>query len=148
MVLLLVGGGIAPPVIGILLGLAATNLHAPVRWWGRPPWRVLQQTLAKVWPWFLGADVAALLALFPGLVLTGATLGGDTVPQAVAYALMLAAFVCLPSSLVAALALDALRVFDDRPTGIGSESAKQAFAWAGTKLSNTSVTHKGSSCER
>ncbi len=105
--LLLLGGGFAPPLIGLVLGLAATRIHAPVGWWGPQPSGAAPRVLGRAWPWFLGVEVAALLALFPGVVLVGAIFGGDAVPEALAYALMAAAFVFLPLSLVAALASDA-----------------------------------------
>jgi hypothetical protein len=55
----------------------------------------------------LVVDVAAWLALFSGVVFVGAMIGADAVPELVAYALMLTAFVFLPPSLVSALAADA-----------------------------------------
>jgi hypothetical protein len=106
-VLLLVGGGIGPPLIGLLLGLVATRIHTPVTWWSGEPAGVFSRLLARVWPWFLAADVAAWLALFPGVVLVAATFGADAVPEVVAYGLMLTAFVFLQLSLVSALASDA-----------------------------------------
>ncbi len=106
-VLLLVGGGFAPPFIGLVLGLAATRIGASVRWWGTPPAGRLAQALSKAWPWVLALDVASLVALFPGIVVVAGALGSRAVPEAVAYVLMLAAFVFLPLSLVAALAADA-----------------------------------------
>ncbi len=45
--LLLVGGGIFPPVIGIIAGVVGTRIHAPIT---RQPTR-LSRFLAKLWPW-------------------------------------------------------------------------------------------------
>jgi hypothetical protein len=51
--------------------------------------------------------VTAWLGVFPGVVVIAVLLGPDSPPEAIAYILMLAAFVLLPLSLVAALAADA-----------------------------------------
>ncbi len=107
-VLLLVGGGIAPPAIGLALGFTATRIHTPVRWWRTRPAGRIPRMLARAWPSMLAMDVVAFLSLFPGVVLLGALRGSGAVPEAMAYALMVAAFVFLPLSLVAALAAEAL----------------------------------------
>ena len=104
--LLLVGGGIAPPLIGLLLGLTATRVPTSGRWRRTQPAGLVPRMLARAWPWLLAIDVLAFLGLFPGVVLVGATLGGQAVPEAVAYALMLTAFIFLPLSLVSARAAD------------------------------------------
>jgi hypothetical protein len=65
--LLLVGGGIAPPLIGIILGVAATRIGAVSR---RAPGRVAR-ALAPLWPWVLGAGVLGYLGLVPGVPLVG-----------------------------------------------------------------------------
>jgi hypothetical protein len=105
-VLLLVGAGIAPPVIGLALGFTATRIHTLVTWWRTRPAGRIPRMLANAWPWVLAIDVLAFLGLFPGVVLVGATLGSGAVPEAMAYALMVTAFVFLPLSVVAALAAD------------------------------------------
>jgi hypothetical protein len=62
--LLLVGGGFAPMLMGIILGVAATRIGAASR---RPPGGVVR-AMGRVWPWALGIGVLGYLALFPGLV--------------------------------------------------------------------------------
>ena len=62
--LLLVGGGFAPPLMGIILGIAATRIGAVSR---RPPGGVAR-AMGRVWPWALGVGVLGYLGLFPGLV--------------------------------------------------------------------------------
>ena len=47
--LLLFGGGIFPPVIGIIAGVVGTRIHTPLKRQPGPVWR----TLAKLWPWAL-----------------------------------------------------------------------------------------------
>jgi hypothetical protein len=65
LVLLLVGGGLFPPVMGIALGAVASRMgrHAacPAR-----PWR---RVVAPAWPWFLTASLVGYLGLMPGMVL-------------------------------------------------------------------------------
>ena len=63
--LLVVGGGFGPPLIGVILGLAATRPAAPAR---RTTGRV-QHLLGRLWPWFTVAGVAGFLGLMPGTVL-------------------------------------------------------------------------------
>lgn len=45
--LLLFGGGIFPPLIGIIGGLVGTRINTPLRRQPGPVWRML----AKLWPW-------------------------------------------------------------------------------------------------
>jgi hypothetical protein len=63
--LLLVGGGFGPPMIGIILGVTATRIGAASR---RPP-GTIGRALARVWPWVLAAGVLGYLGLVPGVVL-------------------------------------------------------------------------------
>ena len=59
--LLLVGGGFGPPLIGILLGLAAMRAAAP----GRPPGR-LRQRLSRSWRPLLALHGDGLSGVVPG----------------------------------------------------------------------------------
>lgn len=59
--LLLFGGGIFPPLIGIIGGVVGTRINTPLRWWrarlaGKP-----LRFLARLWPWPL---VLFFLGLF------------------------------------------------------------------------------------
>lgn len=69
--LLLVGGGFAPVLMGIILGFAATRIGAVSR---RPPGGVAR-TIGRVWPWALGVGVLAYLSLVPGLVVASLLFG-------------------------------------------------------------------------
>jgi hypothetical protein len=62
--LLLVGGGFAPPLMGIILGIAATRIGAVSR---RQPGGVAR-AMGRFWPWALGVGVFGYLGLVPGLV--------------------------------------------------------------------------------
>jgi hypothetical protein len=106
LVMLLVGGGFGPPLIGILLGIAATRINAPLGWWRTHLTGGTRWFLATAWPWFLGADLIAFLSLFPGMVLVGHFFSGDPVPDAFVYALILSACGFLGLSIVAAFAYD------------------------------------------
>ena len=66
---LLCGGGIFPPLLGVLIGAAATRIHAP-----RDRWRKLlspgfRHLLDRSWPWLYGACLLSWLSMFPGLAL-------------------------------------------------------------------------------
>jgi hypothetical protein len=67
--MLLAGGGVFPPIFGIIIGAAATRINAPLTWWGlhlSPGWR---HFLDKLWPWFFGACLISWLFMFPGLAM-------------------------------------------------------------------------------
>jgi hypothetical protein len=65
LVMLLVGRGFGPPLLGIVIGLGAIHGN------NREPGRV-GRVLATYWAWLLGVTVAAYLALMPGTVLLSA----------------------------------------------------------------------------
>lgn len=65
--LLLVGGGLAPPLMGFIVGAVATRMTAVPR---RPPGR-FGRMIGPAWPWFLAAAVLGYLGLMPGMVLAG-----------------------------------------------------------------------------
>jgi len=58
--LLLIGGGLVPPIIGMLGGVLATRVHAPIK---RRSTR-LARFLARLWPWSLIAFFILLWAQF------------------------------------------------------------------------------------
>ena len=51
--MLLVGAGFAPPIIGILAGVAGLGIHART-WWGKRLPSHIQHFLAQAWPWVFG----------------------------------------------------------------------------------------------
>ena len=71
LLLLLVGGGVAPALMGIILAIAATRIGAASR---RQPAGVAR-AMGRVWPWLLGAGVLGYLGLFPGLVVASSLFG-------------------------------------------------------------------------
>jgi hypothetical protein len=68
-VMLLVGGGFGPPILGIILGVAATRINAPLSWWRTHLYSGSRRFLARVWPWSYVAGIFAWLLLLPGTVL-------------------------------------------------------------------------------
>lgn len=73
LLLLPVGGGFGPPLIGIIIGLGATGIDAAPR---RRPGRVAR-AVGRVWPWVLGAAVLGYLSLLPGTILVGQVMAVD-----------------------------------------------------------------------
>jgi hypothetical protein len=64
LVLLLLGGGFGPPLIGVIIGVLATRIGAAPRRWAGHRWMASVRT----WRWTLAAAVAGFLTLVPGLV--------------------------------------------------------------------------------
>jgi hypothetical protein len=67
--MLLVGGGFAPPIIGILAGIAGLGINAPYNWWRTHLPINIQRFLAKLWPWVFGACVINGVFLVIGSVI-------------------------------------------------------------------------------
>lgn len=105
--LLLVGGGFGPPLLGIIVGLAATRIGAPLTWWRTRLAPAIRRPLATSWPGAFAACLGAWLLLVPGLPILSYTLGVED--PALVGVLFLAALGLLALSIVAALARDAGR---------------------------------------
>lgn len=104
--LLLVGGGFAPPIMGVILSAAAWRLGAP-----RTPVGSVGQSFGKSWRWSVGIGVAAYLGLVPGVVVTSLFI---SVPEVVVYVLGATAFGCLVLALVAGRLADRTEVVATR----------------------------------
>lgn len=105
-VMLLVGGGFGPPILGVILGLAATRMNEPLRRRAYLP--VGSRILARLWPWFFAAAVIAWLSLLPGTVLLDFYFGVgdlDIIVPVIAF-IVLSAFGSLLLTIFAALARD------------------------------------------
>jgi len=68
-VMLLVGGGFGPPLLGIIIGVAATRINAPLTWWRAHLSVGSRRFLGKLWPWFFVISLISWLLLFPGSIL-------------------------------------------------------------------------------
>lgn len=68
--MLLVGGGIGPPLIGILAGVAGTGINAPLAGWRRRLPAGWRHFLAALWPLlFLVAAISGLFLVIGSLIL-------------------------------------------------------------------------------
>lgn len=105
LLLLLVGGGFGPPLLGIILGIAATRIGAPLAWWQAHLPRGLRRLLSRLWPWLLGAGLMAWLFMFPGSIMLDHFVGIKN-PELTIYGAGLTAFTLLFLTIVAAFARD------------------------------------------
>ena len=67
--MLLVGGGIGPPLIGILAGIAGAGVNSPLTWWRSHLPVSFGQFLAKLWPWVFGLCAVSGVLLVLGSVI-------------------------------------------------------------------------------
>jgi hypothetical protein len=103
--LLLVGGGIAPPIMGLVVGAVATRI-------GTTPQQRVGRTgraLAGAWQWFLAGAVVGYLGLVPGMPL--ASLIG-VASDGLVIGLATFAFANLALALTAARAHDRMQATD------------------------------------
>jgi hypothetical protein len=75
--MLLFGGGIFPPVFGLLLGAAATRLSTPLAGRHLRLSPRLCHFLADLWPWSFSACVISWLGMFPGIPMLSYFFGVD-----------------------------------------------------------------------
>lgn len=75
--MLLVGGGIFPPIFGMLIGAVATRIHTPVS--SPEVYRLnrFRRFLARLWPWSYASCIIGWLCLLPGVRLLEHFFGGD-----------------------------------------------------------------------
>jgi hypothetical protein len=99
-VLLLVGGGFGPPLIGVLAGVLATRIGSTTS----APRQPASRALAGFWPWPLIAAAAFFLGLVPGTALLYLAVGTDE--PALVLALTGAAFASAALAGASARALD------------------------------------------
>jgi hypothetical protein len=103
--LLLFGGGLFPPLIGVIGGAAGTQINRPLR--GKPG-RVTR-TAARLWPWPLVILLVWLLGQFPvGYFFN------DTLKSVMGFGLLLI-LTLLPLSVYAAYARDAVQYAEPLP---------------------------------
>jgi hypothetical protein len=114
-VMLLVGGGFGPPILGVIVGVAATRINAPLTWWRAHLSIGSRRFLAKVWPWCLVAGVIAWLLVLPGTILLDLFFGVDD-PNLVVPFLTLSAFGLLLLTVFAGFAHDVQRQIGEHKT--------------------------------
>jgi hypothetical protein len=105
--LLLVGGGFGPPLIGIIVGAVATRINKPLRMWRRLLPDGVRPMLSRIWPWTLAASVLGFFTVFPGLILLGHFFGYDNAD--IVPALTLFNFLMLLATIICGYARDLLQ---------------------------------------
>jgi hypothetical protein len=105
-VMLLVGAGFGPPLLGVVVGVTATRIGAPSHGWVPAGVRAV---LATAWPWCLASALIVWLALLPGTAVFERFVGMAEAADAVVAVLTSGAFALLLLSIVAAAARDGLR---------------------------------------
>jgi hypothetical protein len=106
-VLLLVGGGFGPPLLGVIVGLTAMRIGASSAWWGMRLSPATRRALSGSWPWSLAGSNGAWLMLVPGLPILSYTLGVEH--PALVVVLFVIAVGLLASAIVSGGARDAER---------------------------------------
>jgi hypothetical protein len=112
LMLLLVGGGFGPPLLGVILGVAATRLNTPLRWWRTRLPVGVRHALDVLWSWSFTAALIAWLLVMPGSMLLDFFVG---INEATMYTFILAAFALLLLTIGTALAYDADRKGASQP---------------------------------
>lgn len=106
--MLLAGGGFAPPMFGIILGVAATRINKPLTWWRARFSMGLRRVLGELWPWFLACDLVSWLLLLPGSILFDYFFGVSN-PELVIAVLSFSVLGFLLLAILAAFARDSQR---------------------------------------
>ncbi len=65
--MLLFGGGIFPPIFGLLLAAAATRINSPLTWCRKHLSPGVRRSMGAIWPWAFGAALFSWLSMFPGI---------------------------------------------------------------------------------
>ncbi len=103
--MLLTGGGIFPPVLGILIGILGTRIHSKPKLWQIHSLASFRQLLGRLWPWSFAASVIGWLSLFPGINLLGYFFGVNN--PILTVALILCAFSTLLLTIFSGFACNA-----------------------------------------
>lgn len=103
-VLLLVGGGFGPPIVGFLVGTAAARIDAGRRWLRRRVSEDPRTTMATLWPYSLVIGLAGWLSLWPGVPLLSYLFGIEN--EWLVLSLVLVAFATLLSTFLTGFAYD------------------------------------------
>jgi hypothetical protein len=69
--MLLVGGGIFPPILGIIIGAIGSGINTPLTWWRAHLPIGFRRFAGKLWVWSYIACIIAWLSMFPGLAMFG-----------------------------------------------------------------------------
>lgn len=70
LLLLLVGGGLAGPLlIGLTVGLAGTRINSQLNWWKDHISVETRRVLSKIWPYSYIAGIIGWFSLWPGVII-------------------------------------------------------------------------------
>lgn len=104
LLMLVLGGGIFPPVFGILIGATATRMHkresSPKNYGAEKS----QRLLAKLWPWSYSTCILAWFALLPGIPIIEYFYGVDN--PAITVVIMIIALGTLLLNIFSSIAFD------------------------------------------
>lgn len=106
-VLLLVGGGVGPIVVGVLAGVAGLGIDAPHTFWRERLSSPVRRTLAALWPWLFAVSLISGLTLFVVALILMAVFDVGNSDQY--FGLFQLTFVALLLSVIAGPAYDAGR---------------------------------------
>ena len=104
--MLLVGGGFGPPILGTIAALIALKRNSPLKRWSKLPSK-LHDVLGMLWPWSFGLCLLGWLMLFPGAALITFFTGMDDALLMVIPILI--AFGFIPITLLLGFSRDILR---------------------------------------
>ena len=105
--MLLAGGGIFPPILGIIIGALGTRITAPPTGWRSHLPVGLRHFLGTAWSWTFIACLMAWLLVFPGLIILGYFFGENNPNLTVI--LTLFSLVSLPLTILTGFAHDSQR---------------------------------------
>ncbi|MHB1356811.1 MAG: hypothetical protein ACYCZF_12655 [Anaerolineae bacterium] len=106
---LMVGGGIAQPMLAIIIGLIATRINSPLTWWRTRLADELRRNLARLWPvaFMLSLVLCVLYVSIPFIIGINGSFLGSTNPN-LGLILGYAAIVPFNVAVAAGLARDSL----------------------------------------
>ena len=107
-IMLLVGAGFGPPLLGMLVGVVATRINTPLTWWRNHLSPGSRRLLSRLWPWALGLSFVIWLSLLLGVVLLDWFVGTDA-PELVVPLLTSSAFASFFVTVIAAFGHDVQR---------------------------------------
>jgi hypothetical protein len=110
--MLLVGAGFGPFILGVIIGLTATQINSPLNGWRAHVPDGLRRFLGDLWPWAFTAALIAWLMLFPGINMVDYFIGVANAD--IVYAIAACAFGFLLLTIVTGLARDARKQTDFR----------------------------------
>jgi hypothetical protein len=109
-VMLLVGAGFGSALLGLIVGLTATRINAPLTWWRARPANA-RRIPGQSFLWLYAACVASWLLLLPGSVILAQIFGTDITSNVVPV-FILCAFGFMLLAYLAGFARDSLRPAD------------------------------------